>query len=1136
VLKGAAMADKKRITKRPPFAAVFLCISIVVLLWTVLLYDLKRSEDANLEQGRKDVGNLTIAFREYTTGVVNAIDQLLIAIAADHARNPDEYHIPDWVEKSPMLHGLTLQVGMTGPDGIVKVSNLPIKGRVDLSDRPHVRYHFEPSAAQPYISVPVLGRVSGKWSIQFTRRLNRINGGFDGVVIVSVDPYYLSKFFDSVDLGKYGSATLVGRDGIVRARQSLNNQKLGQDLSNSTLFQELRVTNAGTYRAVAAIDGIERIYGFASLQSYPLVVAIGISTDQLLMAVHNQRNNYLIFGGFATIAIIVVTLILVRESERRRRHELALHAQARVEGQKAQLDAALDNMSQGLVMFDSAARLVICNDRYRQIYDLSPDLTKPGCAVVDLLKHRVANGTFFGNPEKYVGDLLAVIAQGGTAKQEVETSDGRIISVVNQPMVDGGWVATHEDVTEARRSEESFRLLFEGNPVPMWVFDLTSLYFLAVNEAAIEHYGYSREQFLKMTILDIRPPEERQRVKQILRTHGGDLNAEESSLHQKLDGTKIYVAIYARRFRYEGRAASIIAAIDITERKRGEDELARTKQFLDTVIENVPVPIVVKEPHEHRYTLVNRASEECFGIPRSEMIGKTVQEIFPETEASADIAYDKEALQSDKPLTTDTYLLHTPHNGVRLLIAKRVAIRKPDGKPEYLLTVIDDVTERKRAVQRIEHMAHYDTLTDLPNRATFNETLDITIDRAGASGERFAVLSIDLDRFKEANDTYGHLVGDALLSEVARRLQVATEGAFIARIGGDEFMLIVADGAQPIAAAVLAERLIAAFVDDFEVEGYRLKLSLSIGGAVYPTDGTDAEALMSNADAALYRAKAEFRGSALFYESELGNRMRERQAMQEDLRSAIDRGELLLHYQPQVTMSGKTVGFEALVRWQCPKRGMVAPGTFIPIAEESSLIISLGEWVLREACREAASWPAPLTIAVNISPIQFRHGDLPRLVHSILLETGLAPGRLELEVTESVMINDFSRAVSILNRLKSLGVRIAMDDFGTGYSSLSYLQSFRCDKIKIDRTFICDLEHNHHSRAIVRAVIGLGRSLNLPILAEGVETEAEHAFLVQEGCDEVQGYLTGRPLPIADYAELVGRQTVAEQNYAVAGS
>jgi diguanylate cyclase (GGDEF)-like protein len=387
---------------------------------------------------------------------------------------------------------------------------------------------------------------------------------------------------------------------------------------------------------------------------------------------------------------------------------------------------------------------------------------------------------------------------------------------------------------------------------------------------------------------------------------------------------------------------------------------------------------------------------------------------------------------------------------------------------------------------------------------------------------------MDLDGFKKVNDVYGHTVGDSLLRHVADRLRAVADDAFIARLGGDEFT-IIADNEERPSVAKLTDRLLAAFADDFELDGHRLRQDLSIGVATYPADGTDAETLLNNADAALYRAKAEHPGSVQLFEAKMAARLRERAALQADLELAIEHSELRLHYQPQLKMTGEITAFEVLARWQSPKRGMVPPGEFIPIAEESSLILVIGEWVLREACREAASWKKPLRVAVNVSPIQFRHGDLPRLVHSVLFETGLAPNRLELEITEGVLIDDFSRAVSILRRLKSLGVQIALDDFGTGYSSLSYLHGFPFDKIKIDRTFISDLETNRHSIAIVRAVIELSRSLNIPILAEGVETQAQHAFLAQEGCDEVQGYLTGRPLAIADYAGVVGRKLITAE-------
>ena len=429
----------------------------------------------------------------------------------------------------------------------------------------------------------------------------------------------------------------------------------------------------------------------------------------------------------------------------------------------------------------------------------------------------------------------------------------------------------------------------------------------------------------------------------------------------------------------------------------------------------------------------------------------------------------------------------------------------------------------KRAAERIAHMAHHDPLTGLPNRAAFATQFATVLDRSAAAGSGFAVLCIDLDRFKEINDLFGHSAGDRVLRDVSDRLLAAVKGGFIARLGGDEFTIILQGEHQPAGVELVAGNVLAAMSENLEIEGQRIAVGVSIGVAIYPHDGTDSATLLSNADAALYRAKAEGRGTIRFFAADMDQQLREKRSLQHDLRSALERQELKLFYQPQATTGGEITGFEALARWQHPKRGMVPPAEFIPIAEESSLIMSIGEWVLREACAEAASWPRPLQIAVNLSPAQFKQGDLPALVHTVLLQTGLSPSRLELEITEGVLIGDFTRALSILRRLKALGVRIAMDDFGTGYSSLSYLQSFPFDKIKIDRSFIADVQSSHQSAAIVRAVIGLARGLEVPVVAEGVETSEQLAFLSQESCSEIQGYLIGRPSPIASYDEMVGR-------------
>ena len=552
-------------------------------------------------------------------------------------------------------------------------------------------------------------------------------------------------------------------------------------------------------------------------------------------------------------------------------------------------------------------------------------------------------------------------------------------------------------------------------------------------------------------------------------------------------------------------------------------QLTEAKLFLNTIVDNVPVTIFVRELPERRFVLVNREAENFVGRCRRDIVGKTPAEILPQDVVRLIAEHDAVHLASDAVTRFEDVSVSSPE-GARLTAATGVAIRGADGAPRYIVDVVEDITERRRAEATIEHLAHYDALTDLPNCAAFHIRLDAALERAAMANENFAVICIDLDRFKDVNDVFGHAVGDALLREVAIRLQAACEGAFVARLGGDEFAIVCADGPQPAAAAALAERLLHSLDGEIPVAGQSVRTGMSIGVAVYPADSTDASVRLANADAALYRTKSDERGSIRFFEPEMDRRLRERRALQRDLRSATACAQLVLFYQPQASIEGAITGFEALVRWNHPTRGTVSPGEFIPLAEQSGEIVALGAWILREACREAASWAKPLRIAINISPVQFRHGDLPAFVQEVLLETGLAADRLEIEITEGVLIGDFSRAIAILRRLKALGVRIAMDDFGTGYSSLSYLQAFPFDKIKIDKAFVANLERNPQSAAITRAVIGLGRGLNVPVIAEGVETKEQLVFLKDEKCNEIQGYLIGRPAPIQRYWYLVGHQ------------
>ena len=580
------------------------------------------------------------------------------------------------------------------------------------------------------------------------------------------------------------------------------------------------------------------------------------------------------------------------------------------------------------------------------------------------------------------------------------------------------------------------------------------------------------------------------------------------------------------------RLLRALPGVQHTTGTRTDRDSATMMEKLDAALNNMSHGLCMFGPDD-RLMLWNDRYAKMYRIaPDRLFAGCTLDEML-EARKAAGTAYRDLGQYGSKLQTAIT--TRTPDSLVAELADGRVVnVSYRPTQNGCWVSIHEDITERAQNEARIAHLAFHDQLTGLPNRAAFNEHIASTFQSASAGNTPFALLCVDLDQFKEINDVHGHSTGDRVLVEVGRRLASACDGTFLARLGADEFTIVSSDGPQPATAEELCARLSTIMDQPVCIDGYEIEGSFTIGASVYPRDGTDVDTLVANAEAALYRAKIEQRGSTRFFEPAMGRQIREKRALQHDIAAALAKNELELHFQPQATSGGEIFGFEVLLRWRHPVRGMVPPALFIPLAEETGAIGPIDEWVLREACRQAASWRTPLSIAVNLSPVDFRRGDVPAMILSILLETGLDPQRLEIEITEGVLFEDFERALSILRRIKHLGVRIAMDDFGTGYSSLSYLQAFPFDKIKIDQTFIARIGNSFQAAAIIHAILGLGRALALPVIAEGVETEEQRAFLAKEGC-EIQGYLIGRPEPIAHYRHLVTGIAAAREGAVIAG-
>ena len=679
----------------------------------------------------------------------------------------------------------------------------------------------------------------------------------------------------------------------------------------------------------------------------------------------------------------------IGELVRQRAQAEAAIAEARKSN--ARLREAIDILPQGIVFLDPEGRYTLWNRKYSEIYKRSSDLFERGARLEDTIRIGVARGDYpeaAGREEEWIAERLQKMYQPGERHEQV-LADGRVVLIEERLTSDGGIVGLRVDITELKQREASFRLLFDGNPVPMILCALDGERILAVNDAAIAHYGYVRAEFEKMTIKSL------QAFDAELPWAAGRSSDEQAARtwkHVRADGTLIDLAIYSRQLMHGDQPAMLLALMDITERKRAEARLA--------------------------------------------------------------------------------------------------------------------------------FMAQHDSLTGLPNRNLLRQQMDEMLQHTRRSTDKVAVLMLGLDNFKAVNETLGHGIGDKLLRAVAKRLRsTLREEDALARLNSDEFTIVQGGVMRPEDAVLLARRILDAISEPYLLEGHSVVIGASIGIAMSPGDGEDSEKLLKSADMALSRAKSDFRGTFSFFEAEMDARAQSRRKIEIDLRDAIQNEGLQPYYQPLVDLSsGRITGLEALVRWPHPERGMISPGEFIPVAEETGLINPLGSLMLHRACMDAAQWPDDVRVAVNLSPLQFRTGNLLALVTDALRQSGLPARRLELEITETLLLEKSSQVLATLHALRALGVRMSMDDFGTGYSSLSYLRSFPFDKLKIDKSFVRDATATHGSKSIVRAVISLGRSLGMTTIAEGIETVEQLDHMRAEGCNEAQGFLFSHPVPVTEIA------------------
>ena len=841
---------------------------------------------------------------------------------------------------------------------------------------------------------------------------------------------------------------------------------------------------------------------------------------------------------------------------------------AQLQAQMQRYLAAFNGIAQGFCIFNSEDRVILSNRRYAEIYRIAPEQVRSGMTLREIVELRVAAGTCAtANADAY----LLFCASNNAAKPgmfwSVALRDGRTVQIRHQPLPNGDWISTHEDATElsATRASANQRLsqqaLIDWVPDYLWVKDTESR-FVVVNKALATDSGRATtSDMIGLTDFDLHALEAAQQFRateQALIASGKPM-IDKEELVVDLSGAKRWLSSTKVPVRNERDETIGLVGIarDITAHKLAQILRDGQAQILEMIAKSVPLGDVLEQ-------IVLLVESQFDGIVGSVLLldetgarlrsgaapnlpaayAKAIEgvRVGPNGASSGTAAYRRETVVVADVMTDPLwqhYKSHavalgfrscwsTPilsHDGAVVGIFAMHA-KEPRKPTDAEMRLIDAATriagiaiERVLAEDRIHFMANHDALTRLPNRTLLGDRLSQAVLRARRYDHWVTVLFVDLDNFKLVNDSLGHSAGDELLKTIAGRMVRCVRATdTVVRLGGDEFVIVLSD--QPKSADAISravQKIQSAIAEPVRLEGHDLRVTSSIGIANYPDDGGDAETLMANSDAAMYRAKEVGRDNFQFYTPELNTKVQEKFLLQEELRNAVARSEFVLYYQPQVeSRIGRIFAVEALIRWNHPKLGMIPPMKFVPLAEETGLIVSIGDWVLREACRQNKAWQnaglPPMAVSVNVSARQFRERDLVSRVVRALNESGLEAKYLELELTESLIMQDVELAVATMKELKDLGLQLSIDDFGTGYSSLSALKTFPVARLKIDKSFIDGLLADGNDQAVAGAVVSLGRTLNMRVIAEGVETETQAAFLRNINCDEMQGYLFSKPL------------------------